>query len=52
MRCLPCKQGDEFEKDVLQGGPDLYPLLRQFATVRLTDAHAIDLRRFPVEGFV
>src|SRR5262245_21534220 len=51
FRCLPCKQCSAFDKEVLEGGPDLDPLLTQFITVRLTDASAIDLRIFPVEGF-
>src|SRR5688500_192727 len=40
LRCLPCKQCSAFDKNVLEGGPDLEPLLRQFVTVRLTDAQA------------
>lgn len=51
MRCLPCKQCSAFDKNVLEGGPELDPLLRQFITVRLTDAQAIDFRIFPAEGF-
>jgi hypothetical protein len=51
FRCLPCKQCADFDKEVLEGGPDLDPLLTQFITVRLTDAAAIDFRIFPVEGF-
>jgi hypothetical protein len=51
LRCLPCKQCAEFDKEVLDGGSDLDPLLAQFITVRLTNAAAIDLRIFPVEGF-
>lgn len=51
FRCLPCKQCSAFDKEVLEGGPDLAPLLTQFITVRLTDAAAIDFRLFPVEGF-
>ena len=51
FRCPPCKQCAAFDRDVLEGGPALDPLLRQFVTVRLTDARAIDLDRFPVEGF-
>src|SRR5690242_20326004 len=30
LRCLPCKQCSAFDKDVLEGGPLLDPLLRQF----------------------
>lgn len=51
LRCLPCKQCSSFDKDVLEGGAELDPLLRQFITVRLTDAMAIDLTRLPVQGF-
>ena len=51
FRCLPCKQCADFDKEVLEGGPDLDPLLTQFITVRLTDAAAIDFGIFPVEGF-
>jgi membrane-associated protease RseP (regulator of RpoE activity) len=36
---------------VLEGGPQLNPLLARFVTVRLTNAANIDLRMFPVEGF-
>src|ERR1051325_4813713 len=38
LRCLPCKQCSAFDKDVMEGGPLLAPLLSQFITVRLTDA--------------
>ena len=51
FRCLPCKQCSAFDKEVLEGGLDLDPVLNQFITVRLTDAADIDLRVFPVEGF-
>src|SRR6266850_845590 len=51
LRCLPCKQCSAFDKDVMEGGPLLSPLLAQFITVRLTDATAIDLRILPVQGF-
>jgi hypothetical protein len=51
FRCLPCKQCADFDKEVLEGGLTLDPLLTQFITVRLTDAAAIDLGIFPVEGF-
>ncbi len=51
FRCVPCKQCADFDKDVLEGGSNLDPLLKQFVTVRLTDAQDIDLRLFPVEGF-
>ncbi len=51
FRCLPCKQCADFDKDVLEGGPQLTPLLRQFVTVRLTDALDLDLNIFRVEGY-
>jgi len=51
FRCLPCKQCSAFDKDVLEGGPGLDPLLKQFVTVRLVSAKDIDLRIFPVDGF-
>lgn len=51
LRCLPCKQCSAFDKDVLEGGAQLTPLLRQFITVRLIDAKALDLRLLPVERF-
>jgi hypothetical protein len=51
FRCLPCKQCAEFDKDVLEGGADLDPLLRQFVTVRVTNAEHIALNIFPLEGF-
>jgi serine protease Do len=51
LRCIPCKQCAGFDQAVLEGGRALDPLLAQFVTVRLTDAKALDLRRFPVEGF-
>ena len=51
MRCLPCKQCSAFDKDVLEGGAELAPLLKQFVTVRLTDVQNVDLRIFPMEGF-
>src|SRR5689334_22359192 len=38
MRCLPCKQCAAFDKEVLEGGPELNPLLARFVTVRLTNA--------------
>src|SRR5829696_5089380 len=34
LRCLPCKQCSAFDKNVLEGGSDLDPLLEQFVTVR------------------
>jgi hypothetical protein len=51
LRCLPCKQCSSFDKEVLEGGSLLTPLLKQFITVRLTDAAAIDLRILPALGF-
>lgn len=51
FRCLPCKQCSEFDKEVLEGGSDLNPLLREFVTVRLINAEHLDFRIFPVEGF-
>jgi hypothetical protein len=51
LRCLPCKQCSAFDKSVLEGGPQLDPLLKQFITVRLTDAQSADLRLLPMEGF-
>jgi len=49
MRCLPCKQCADFDAAVLEGGPLLEPLLRQFVTVRLTSVHSVDLRQFPMQ---
>jgi len=51
LRCLPCKQCASFDAAVLEGGGELDELLARFVTVRLTDASALDLRLFPVEGF-
>ncbi|MCR9248561.1 MAG: thioredoxin family protein [bacterium] len=51
LRCLPCKQCSGFDKNVLEGGDELTPLLRQFITVRLTDAMALDLVRLPAAGY-
>lgn len=50
LRCLPCKQCSAFDKDVLEGGPVLEPLLKQFITVRLTSAKDVDLRILPMAG--
>lgn len=50
-RCLPCKQCATIDKQVLEGGPLLTPLLTRFVTVRLTDAFQIDLARLPAAGF-
>lgn len=51
FRCLPCKNCSEFDKTVLEGGPDLDPLFRQFVTVRLTSTSDIDLGMLPMAGF-
>ena len=51
VRCPPGKQCADFDKAVLEGGPDLDPLLLQFITVRLTDAAQLDLNMLPVDGF-
>ena len=51
FRCLPCNQCAEFDASVLDGSESLTPLLRQFITVRLTDAKQLDLSIFPAEGF-
>lgn len=51
FRCLPCKQCSDFDKTVLDGGPMLGPLLKQFITVRLTTMMDSDLRVFPIQGF-
>ncbi len=49
FRCLPCKQCAAFDKNVLEGSPKLSPLLRQFVTVRITDAAQLDPRFFPYQ---
>ena len=51
FRCLPCKQCADFDKDVLEGGLQLSPILKQFVTVRITDAKAMDLALLPASGF-
>jgi serine protease Do len=51
FRCLPCKQCAEFDQDVLDGGTNLDPLLKQFVCVRVTNAEHILLNIFPLEGF-
>jgi len=51
LRCLPCKQCAVFDKDVLEGGADLDPLLKQFVTVRLIDAKPTDLRILPMATY-
>ncbi len=50
-RCLPCKQCADFDKEVLDGSPQLTPLLTQFVTVRMTDAGNLDERYFPFRGY-
>src|SRR5688572_24917522 len=51
LRCLPCKQCSAFDQNVLEGGDEITPLLRQFITVRLTSASDLDLNMLPIEGF-
>jgi hypothetical protein len=51
LRCLPCKACSDFDKDVLEGGADLDPLLLQFVTVRLTSAKDVDLHLLPMDQF-
>jgi hypothetical protein len=51
LRSLPCKQCADFDKDVLEGGPLLTPLLQQFVTVRVTDTSGVDLRLLPMHDF-
>ena len=51
LRCLPCKQCASFDKDVLEGGKELTPLLARFVTVRLTDAFQLDARVLPFAGY-
>lgn len=51
FRCVPCKQCADFDAAVLEGGPELDPLLAQFVTVRLTDATLLDGRLFPIRDF-
>src|SRR5205807_1639932 len=50
-RCLPCKPCAAFDKDVLEGGAELDPMLQQFVTVRLVTAKELDFRIFPADGF-
>ena len=47
LRCLPCDQCAEFDKDVLEGGGTLDPLLARFVTVRLTSMRDVDARLLP-----
>ena len=51
FRCLPCKQCSSFDKSVLEGGPELSPLLKQFITVRMTDAAQLNTALFPFEDY-
>lgn len=51
LRCLPCKQCSVFDKNVLEGGAELDPLLKQFVTVRLINAGDLDQRLFPFDGY-
>lgn len=51
LRCLPCKQCADFDKDVLEGGPELDPLLRQFVTVRLTSMRDVEWNILPYDLF-
>jgi hypothetical protein len=51
FRCLPCKQCAAFDKSVLEGGPAIDQQLKQFVTVRLTDANLLDSSIFPYVGF-
>lgn len=51
FRCLPCKSCSEFDKTVLEGGPDLNPLFLQFVTVRLTSTNDVDHRILPMAQF-
>ena len=50
-RCIPCKQCAEFDKEVLDGSLQLTPLLRQFITVRMTDAAELDEAFFPYREY-
>jgi serine protease Do len=51
LRCLPCKQCSDFDKSVLEAGGTLALYLRQFITVRITDAAQLDLARLPAVGY-
>ncbi|MFQ5506987.1 MAG: PDZ domain-containing protein, partial [Planctomycetota bacterium] len=51
VRCPPCKQCSDFDRHVHEATAELEPLLRQFITVRLTNANQMDLRLFPIEEF-
>ncbi|QOV88751.1 PDZ domain-containing protein [Humisphaera borealis] len=51
FRCLPCKSCSEFDKTVLEGGPDLNPLFQQFVTLRLTGTQDVDLRILRMSEF-
>ncbi len=51
MRCIPCKQCSDFDKDVLENDGTLKEVLKKFVTVRLTSIRDIDLRLFPIEDY-
>jgi membrane-associated protease RseP (regulator of RpoE activity) len=51
FRCLPCKSCSQFDKTVLEGGPDLNPLFQQFVTVRLINTKDVDQRILPMAMF-
>jgi len=51
FRCLPCKQCSDFDQKVLDGGLPLEPLLKQFVTVRITNAEHLYLNLFPSQGY-
>ena len=51
FRCLSCKQCQDFDKSVLDGGPELGAHLKEFITVRLTDASLLNSKVFPFKGY-
>ncbi len=51
LRCERCEQCSFFDEKVLEAGPQLAPWLKQFITVRMTDASKLDFNRLPVQGF-
>lgn len=51
LRCLPCDQCSAFDRDVLEGGPELTPLLARFVTVRLVTMRDVDRALLPYVGF-
>src|SRR3954470_20122049 len=51
FRCLPCTSCSQFDKTVLEGGPDLNPLFLQFVTVRLISTKEVDQRLLPMAQF-